>query len=146
MNVEVLTFCGHTLYELDAIVAKNKGDVPLTYQKLQVHVVVLTYGWLNIISLSIFLVANLLYKSKFPSVRMSVCLPRLGENVIFSAPKFFVRLSVGNATKGFATYGCFHPCFSILVCCATLGLCHPCSIIDKRWIAMFYWCFKCKHY
>lgn len=35
LNVEVLTFCGHTLYELDAIVAKNKGDVPLTYQKLQ---------------------------------------------------------------------------------------------------------------
>ncbi len=25
--------------------------------------------------------------------------------------KYFVRLSVGNATKGFATYGCFHPCF-----------------------------------
>ncbi len=23
--------------------------------------------------------------------------------------KYFVRLSVGNATKGFATYGCFHP-------------------------------------
>ena len=22
-----------------------------------------------------------------------------------------VRLSFGNATKGFATYGCFHPCF-----------------------------------
>ncbi len=25
--------------------------------------------------------------------------------------KYFVCLSVGNATKGFATYGCFHPCF-----------------------------------
>ena len=25
--------------------------------------------------------------------------------------KYFVRLFVGNATKGFATYGCFHPCF-----------------------------------
>ena len=24
--------------------------------------------------------------------------------------KYFVRLSVGNATKGFATYGCCHPC------------------------------------
>ena len=24
--------------------------------------------------------------------------------------KYFVRLSVGNATKGFATDGCFHPC------------------------------------
>ncbi len=27
--------------------------------------------------------------------------------------KYFVRLSVGNASiKGFATYGCFHPCLS----------------------------------
>ncbi len=73
-----------------------------------------------------FLVANLLYRSKCPSVS------RLGGNVIFLAPnwdfapiflcvqiplinehlfcKYFVRLSVGNATKGFATYGCFHPC------------------------------------
>ncbi len=63
------------------------------------------------------------------SVRMSTT---FGGNVIFSAPnkdiapifcvqiplinehlfcKYFVRLSVGNATKGFATYGCFHPCF-----------------------------------
>ena len=25
--------------------------------------------------------------------------------------KHFVRLSVGYATKGFATYGCFHPYF-----------------------------------
>ena len=25
--------------------------------------------------------------------------------------KYFVRLSVGNATKVFATYGCCHPCF-----------------------------------
>ena len=25
--------------------------------------------------------------------------------------KYFVRLSIGNATKGFSTYGCFHPCF-----------------------------------
>ncbi len=25
--------------------------------------------------------------------------------------KYFARLSVGNATKGFATCGCFHPCF-----------------------------------
>ncbi len=66
------------------------------------------------------------------SVRLSVvCQPRLGRNVIFLAPnrdiapiffvqiplinehlffKYFVRLSVGNATKGFATYGCFHLC------------------------------------
>ncbi len=66
------------------------------------------------------------------SVRMSVRQPRLGGNVIFSAPnwdiapiffvqiplingrlfcKYFVRLPVGNATKCFATYGCCHPCF-----------------------------------
>ena len=38
LDVEVVTFCGHTLYEPDAIVSKNKGDVPLTYQKLQVSV------------------------------------------------------------------------------------------------------------
>ena len=64
------------------------------------------------------------------SVRLSVCKPR--SNVIFSAPnldiapiffvqiplinehlfcKYCVRLSVVNATKGYATYGCFHPCF-----------------------------------
>ncbi len=64
-----------------------------------------------------------------PSVRMSIT---FRGNVIFSAPnleiapiffvqihlikehlfcKYFFRLSVGNATKGFATYGCFHPCF-----------------------------------
>ena len=66
------------------------------------------------------------------SVRLSVYQPRLGRNVIFSAPnrdiapilfvqiplinehifcKCFVQLSVGNVTKGFATYGCCHPCF-----------------------------------
>ncbi len=65
------------------------------------------------------------------SVRLSVCQPRLGGNVIFSAPnwdiapiffvqislinenlycKYFIRLSVGNARKVFATYGCCHPC------------------------------------
>ncbi len=65
------------------------------------------------------------------SVRLSVCQPRLGGNVIFSIPnrdialfflqiplineylfcKYFVRVSVDNATKGFATYGCLHSCF-----------------------------------
>ena len=25
--------------------------------------------------------------------------------------KYFVRLSVSNATKGFASYGCFYPCY-----------------------------------
>ncbi len=65
------------------------------------------------------------------SVRLSVCmyvclyacLSGLGGNVIFVVQiplinehlfcKYFVRLSVGNATKGFATatYGCFHPCY-----------------------------------
>ncbi len=34
----------------------------------------------------LFLVAKLLYKSKFPSVSMSVCPSGLGGNVIFSAP------------------------------------------------------------
>ena len=34
----------------------------------------------------IFLVAKLLYKSKCPSVCPSVRIPRLGGNVIFSAP------------------------------------------------------------
>ncbi len=88
------------------------------------------------ISFLFFLVAKLLYKSKCPSVCMyvcmAVCLSGLGGNVIFSAPnwdivpiffvqiplinehlfyKDFVHLSVGNATKGFATYGCFHPYF-----------------------------------
>ena len=64
-----------------------------------------------------------------PSVRQH----RLEGNVIFSAPnwdiapiffvqiplinehlfcEYFVRLSVGNAIKGFATYGSFHPCLS----------------------------------
>ena len=28
--------------------------------------------------------------------------------------KYFVRLSVGNATKGFATYGCYYPCLDYL--------------------------------
>ncbi len=63
-------------------------------------------------------------------VRLSVCMyVRFWGNVIFSAPnwdialifcvqiplinenlfcKYFFRLSVGNATKGFAPYGCFH--------------------------------------
>ena len=66
------------------------------------------------------------------SVRLSVCQPRLGGNVLFLAPnwdiapifcvqiplinehlfsKYFASLSVGNATKGFATYGCCHRCF-----------------------------------
>ena len=79
-----------------------------------------------------FLVAKLLYKSKCPSV-CPLCQPRLGGNVMISAPnrdiapiffvqiplinehlfcKYFVHLSVGNATKGFATYGCFHPCLN----------------------------------
>ena len=63
------------------------------------------------------------------NVRPYVRQPRLGGNVIFSAPywdidpiffvqipliyehlfcKYFVRLSVGDATKVFSTYGCFH--------------------------------------
>ena len=93
------------------------------------------------VQICIFLVAKLLYKSKCMSVRLSVCLSvcqsvcpsGLGGNVIFSAPnwdidliffvqiplinehlfyKYFVRQSVGNATKSFATYGCCHTCFN----------------------------------
>ncbi len=76
-----------------------------------------------------FLVENLLYKSKYPSVRMSttfmgkcdflgpylrcrsnffVQIYLMNEHLFCN---YFVRLSVGNVTKGFATYGCFHPCF-----------------------------------
>ena len=29
--------------------------------------------------------------------------------------KYFVRLSVSKATKGFAVYGFFHPCFSLKI-------------------------------
>ena len=35
-------------------------------------------------------------------------IPLVYEHLFY---KYFVRRSVGNATKGFATYGCFHPCF-----------------------------------
>ena len=93
-----------------------------------------------------FLVAKLLYKSKCPSVCPYIRQPRLGGNVIFSASnwdlapiffvqiplinehlfcKYFVRLSVGNATKGFVTFGCFHPCLLIinLYCKSTLFGC-----------------------
>ena len=80
----------------------------------------------------LFLVAELLYKSKCPSV----CPPTTFRGKRdFSAPnwdiapiffvqisllnehlfcKYFVRLSVGNAAKGFATYGCCHPCYYII--------------------------------
>ncbi len=48
------------------------------------------------------------------SVRLSdhsnffVQIPLINEHLFC---KYFVRLSVGNATKGLATYGCFHPFF-----------------------------------
>ena len=35
-----------------------------------------------------------------------VQIPLINEHIFC---KYFVRLSVGNATKGFATYGCWHP-------------------------------------
>ena len=68
--------------------------------------------------------SKLLYKSKCPSVRMSTTfkgkrpLLRYCSNFFVQNPlmnehlfcKYFVRLSVSNATKGFATYGCCHPC------------------------------------
>ena len=53
-------------------------------------------------SLFSFLVAKLLYKSKCSSLRISVCQPRLGGNVIFSAPNwdiapiFFVQIPIIN--------------------------------------------------
>ena len=42
LKVEVATFTGHTLYNPKAIIAKNQGAVPLTYQKLQVGAVYCT--------------------------------------------------------------------------------------------------------
>ncbi len=53
-----------------------------------------------------FLVAKLLYKSKCPSEYVQI--PLINEHLFC---KCVVHLSVGNITKGFATYGCFHPCF-----------------------------------
>ena len=38
-----------------------------------------------------------------------VQIPLINEHLFC---KYFVRLSVGNATKGFVTYGCFHPCLN----------------------------------
>ena len=52
-----------------------------------------------------FLGPLLRYRSIF-----SVQFPLINEHLFC---KYFVRLSVGNATKGFATYGCFHPCLDI---------------------------------
>ena len=37
-------------------------------------------------------------------------IPLINEHLFY---KYFARLSVGNATKGSATYGCWHPCFSL---------------------------------
>ncbi len=87
----------------------------------------------KIISIKRFLVAKLLYKSKCPSV----CQPRLGGNVIFSAPNwdrapivfvqillvyehifyiYFVRRSGYKRQKSFANFGCCHPCFYLIFC------------------------------
>ncbi len=38
-------------------------------------------------------------------------IPLVNEHLFY---KYFVRLTVGNATKGFATYGCCHPCLNSL--------------------------------
>lgn len=35
LDVAVITFSGHTLYDPGAVIARNKGDVPLTYVKFQ---------------------------------------------------------------------------------------------------------------
>ena len=103
------------------------------------------------------------------SVRLYVCLyvRFRGKNAIFLAPnwdiapffcadsphkwasifcKYFVCLS-GNATKGFATYGCFHPCFitisvwNTLLLLATHFVCLLTFLllfwIDLKWTAEF---------
>ena len=43
------------------------------------------------------------------SVRLSTTFRKTLNEHLFCT--YFVRLSVGNATKGFVTYGCCHPCF-----------------------------------
>ena len=53
-----------------------------------------------------FLGPLLRYRSNF----LCVQIPLINKHLFC---KYFVRLSVGNATKGFATYGCFHPCLYI---------------------------------
>ncbi len=78
-----------------------------------------------------------------PSVRPYVRPSGFGGNVIFSASnwdnapffvhiplinehlvcKYFVHLSVGNATKGFVTYGCFHPCLLVFLSACDQEVC-----------------------
>ena len=41
LSVEVQTLTGHTLFNPEHIIAKNKGEVPLSYQKLQVPTYIL---------------------------------------------------------------------------------------------------------
>ncbi len=41
-----------------------------------------------------------------------VQIPLINEHLFC---EYYVRLSVGNATKGFATYGCCHPCLYVIV-------------------------------
>ena len=49
------------------------------------HIISLMSRWSDWLLVGkVFLVAKLLYKSKCPSVRMSVCQPRLGGNVILN--------------------------------------------------------------
>ncbi len=42
------------------------------------------------------------------SLYFFVKIPLINEHLFC---KYFVRLSIGNATKDFATYGCCHPCY-----------------------------------
>ncbi len=53
--------------------------------------------------------------------------------------KYFVRLSVCNATKSFATYGCFHPCLyfksvSLNPCiiCSRIVLFKKTNLVDNQ--------------
>ncbi len=46
--------------------------------------------------------------------------------------KYFARLSVSNATKGFATYGWFHPCFYTFSSRISLSLSNKIMQRDKN--------------
>ncbi len=47
--------------------------------------------------------------------------------------KYFVCLSVGNATKGFATYGCFHPCLIAVRVAANENLSEEEDYVYEPW-------------
>ena len=74
------------------------------------------------------------------SVRLSVCQPRLGGNVIFSASNWdigpiFEHLSICLSVmlQSFATSGCFHPCLVLLLKRTTW----PTKVKDRK--ALYSW-------